>query len=469
MKSHAIILPLALLFSGCSLAPKYERPGTSTPSTWASPTDFSPSSSATTLEWRSFVTDAQLRRVIELALEHNRDLRQAILNIEAARATYRIQRADRLPGLNAQGSGRRERLPADLSTSGAASTQNTYQAEVGLAEFEIDLFARVRNLSESALQEYLATSFAARSVEISLVSEVIQSFASREGALRRLDLAQKTLDARLASLELTRLRRQGGTANALDYQEALGLTARSRGDLEAIKREVIEASNALSLLVGVLDLDKELPKQAIQTFVVVQGITPGVPSALLERRPDIIAAEHRLRARNADIGAARAAFFPRISLTGAFGTSSAELSGLFESGSRSWSFAPQVMLPIFAGGRNRANLDLATVRKEIAVVDYEHAIETAFTEVSNALTAIDALGREQTFRQEVADSSQEALRLSEARYRQGVDSHLRYLEAQRTSYEDMTTLIEVNTQRQISLAILFRALGGGWTAAGAPN
>ncbi len=467
LRMSALLLTAAL--AGCSLAPVYERPASPVGEDWSQASSRPGESVAATLDWQSFVTDDALRKLVELALANNRDLRQSLLNIEAARAQYQITRADRLPGIDAQGTGTRQRVPADLNSTGASAVQSNYQAGLGLTAFELDLFGRVRSLSDAALQEYLATEATARSAQISLVAEVIQAYVARDSAQRRLDVTRQTLASREASLELIVKRRQAGTATALDYQEALGLTEQSRAELERMDREVRQASNALGLLVGIRDLSPYLPPRTVDAPMLVQEIAAGAPSALLENRPDILAAEHQLQARNASIGAARAAFFPSISLTGMFGSSSADLSNLFESGQRAWSFAPQITLPIFAGGRNVANLDLASVRKDIAVAQYEKTIQTAFREVSDALVATETLRREETSRRALTESSQEALRLSEARYRGGVDSHLRYLDAQRSAYTDQITYIDVSAQRQAALATLFKALGGGWPAQQPPQ
>lgn len=467
-------LAASLVLAGCSLAPTYERPDAPIPTQWTDGTEARPATesvapSAATLDWQVFVADAQLRSLIELALGNNRDLRQALLNIEAARAQYRIQRADRLPGLQIEGAGTRQRVPGDLSTTGQAGIQESYQAGIGLMAFELDLFGRVRNLSQAALREYLATEEAARGVQISLIAEVVQTYLARQSAQQRYALTVRTLESREASLRLVTQRRQSGTATALDYQEAVGLAEQAQADLERIDREFRQAGNALAVLSGVSDVRLHLPPHPAEQAPLLQDIAAGTPSELLAYRPDIRASEHRLRGRNANIGAARAAFFPRISLTGMFGSSSADLSNLFESGQRAWSFAPQITLPIFDAGRNSANLDLAQVRKDMAIAEYEKTIQIAFREVSDALAATDTLGREEKARRALATSSSEALRLAEARYRAGVDDHLRYLDAQRRDFANQTALIDIRTQRQVALASLFRALGGGWHAEGAPN
>lgn len=464
MTSHLMLRPalltLAIALGGCSLAPHYERPEAPVAADWQVAN--ANGASAQALDWQTFIVDEDLRRAVDTALNNNRSLRQALLDIEAARAQYRIQRADRLPSLNANVSGNRQRLPADQSQTGRSEVTSVYQVGLGLAEYEVDLFGRVRNLSESALETYLATEEATRATQISLIAEVIQAYLTRDGALRRKVLVEQTLDSRLASLELVSRRREAGAATALDYQEAVGLAEQAKAERESTERQLRQADNALALLLGTPDAGRLLPATPRDELMVLQDIAPGTSSELIERRPDILASEHRLKARNADIGAARAAFFPRITLTGSVGSSSTELSGLFEGGSRAWSFAPTLSLPIFAGGRNRANLDLAEVRQDAAVADYEGTIQTAFREVADALAATDTLRREETARRALAESSRAAEALAEARYRGGVDDHLRYLDAQRSSFNDQTTLIQISTDRQLALADLFRALGGGW-------
>ena len=464
MTSHLMLRPalltLAITLGGCSLAPHYERPEAPVAADWQ--VADANGTRAQALDWQTFIVDADLRRAVDTTLNNNRSLRQALLDIEAARAQYRIQRADRLPSINANASGNRQRLPADQSQTGRSEVTSVYQVGLGLAEYEVDLFGRVRNLSESALETYLATEEATRATQISLIAEVIQAYLTRDGALRRKALVEQTLDSRLASLELVSRRREVGAATALDYQEAVGLAEQAKAERESTERQLRQADNALALLLGTPDAGRLLPSTPRDELMVLQDIAPGTSSELIERRPDILASEHRLKARNADIGAARAAFFPRITLTGSVGSSSTELSGLFEGGSRAWSFAPTLSLPIFAGGRNRANLDLAEVRQDAAVADYEDTIQTAFREVADALAATDTLRREETARRALAESSRAAEALAEARYRGGVDDHLRYLDAQRSSFNDQTTLIQISTDRQLALADLFRALGGGW-------
>lgn len=464
----ALLVAAAALVAGCSMAPVHQRPAAPVPAVWAWAGDSSATApAAATLAWQDFVTDALLRQRIAQALAHNRDLRQALLDVEAARAMYGVQRAERLPGVEVQASGNRQRLPGDLSAAGASTVQSSYQAGVGLAAFELDLFGRVRSLSEAALQEYLASEEAARSVQISLVAEVVQASLLHDSARQRVALTQRTLASREAALQLVQQRRQHGLDTALDLHEAESLTEQARTELERSERQYRQAGNALTLLLGQPPQDQEQAAdqamdQALSTLPLVQDIGPGMPADLLTHRPDIRAAEHLLQSRNASIGAARAAFFPRISLTGALGSSSAELSHLFQGGQRSWSFMPQLQLPIFDGGRNQANLDLAQVRKDMAVVAYEKSIQTAFREVADALAATDTLRREEAAQRKLVTSSAQSLTLATARYRAGVDSHLRYLDAERSHFASQLALIDVATERQIALTTLYKALGGGW-------
>ncbi len=466
LKPLAAAAALVALLSGCALAPTYERPAAPVAQHWGAEgqADFASGqgSAAATLDWRGFVTDPSLRELIETALANNRDLRRALLNVEAARAMYRVQRSEQLPSIGAQASGARQHNPADLNASGVSGVQSEWRAGVGVTAFELDLFGRVRSLSEAALQEYLATENGARSARISLIAEVIDAYLTREGARQRGLHTERTLASREQSLQLIARRRAEGVGSALDYEQAKGLADQARADLARMERQYRQSTNALTLLAGVSDMSPYLAPNDGAAPMLVQQLAAGAPSELLTNRPDILAAEHRLRARNADIGAARAAFFPRISLTGMFGSASADLSDLFSGGQRAWSFAPQINLPIFDGGRNLANLELAKIRKEAAVAEYEQSIQTAFREVMDGLAATDTLRRQEDALRAQSDSSQAALRLSEARYRGGVDNYLRYLDAQRSDFANQIALIEVRTERQVALASLFRALGGGW-------
>ncbi|MFJ3450427.1 efflux transporter outer membrane subunit [Pseudomonas sichuanensis] len=465
MGTRVLPLVLALTLAGCSLAPTYERPEAPVPAQWGDAAGHQ-GPVVDQLDWQAFIVDPVLRQLVGAALGNNRSLRQTLLDIEQARAQYRIQRADRVPGLNAAASGNRQHLPAALSSNGREGVSSTYQVGLALPEYELDLFGRVKSLSDAALEQYLASEEVGRAAHIALIAEVSQAYLTLDGAERSLALTRQTLASREDSLALVGQRRSAGTATALDHQEALGLVEQSRADLEATLRQQRQAYNALVLLLGDAQATKLIPGERPDQPMVLQDITPGLPSALIERRPDILAAEHRLRSRNADIGAARAAFFPRISLTGSFGTSSAQMSGLFDGGSRSWSFMPQLSLPLFDAGRNRAGLSLAEARKDSAVAAYEGTIQTAFREVADALAATDTLRREEAARRALVDTSRATEALAKARYEGGVDNHLRYLDAQRNNFVNEAAYIQASTQRQLALVDLFRALGGGWPMKG---
>jgi multidrug efflux system outer membrane protein len=468
MSEHPLLrsaaLAIALLAAGCSFAPAYERPATPLPAHWdrqAAAATSAPPSRAATPTWQDFVIDPQLRALVARALANNRSLRQTLLDVQAARALYRVQRAEQLPGLQAEAGGLRQRQSEELRAPGTPAVHSSLQAGVGLAAFELDLFGRVRALSDAALQEVLATEEAALGARVSLVAEVVQAAVARQGAQQRLQLARQTLQARERALDLVLQRQAAGAATALDVQEAQGLVHAVAAQHERIAREERQAGHALALLVG----DPGGVPATGDGPLLRQDLCAGLPSELLAQRPDIRAAEHHLRARNAHIGAARATFFPRIALTGLFGSASADLSGLFGAGQRSWSFAPQLVLPLFDGGRNAANLDLALLRKNQAVAAYELSIQTAFREVADALAATETLRREEAAQRALADTSREALRLAQARWQTGADDHLRYLDAQRSALAAQMDWIAVHTAHQVALATLFRALGGGWQAA----
>ncbi|CAM3732334.1 efflux transporter outer membrane subunit [Bordetella tumulicola] len=455
-----------VVLSGCTLTPDYQRPVAPIPAAW--PAAFAgeqQGGSAASIAWQDFVRNDEARELVHLALENNRDLKTALLDIEAARAQYRIQRADRYPFIDGQASGQRQRVPADIGSPGQDRISDRYEVGLGLTAFELDLFGRLRSLSEAALQEYLATEEVARAVRISLIVSVLESYVVADGALKRRLLTQETLQTRQISLNLISQRRSQGVASALDYQDAIALTEEARAELERTDREFQRARNALAMLVGnTVDRDAILTAPASGSIISDQ-VHAGLPAELLQRRPDILAAERRLMARNADIGAARAAFFPRLSLTGSYGSASSDLSGLFEAGSGAWTFAPRIDLPIFRGGQNRASLDLASVRRDRAVVAYERTIQTAFREVVDALDGRETLAREAQARRALAAASTQALTLAEARYKQGVDGFLRYLDSQRSSFADRVGAIDAATEHDVAVVQLFGAVGGDWSAA----
>lgn len=473
------LVALAALLGGCSLAPVHERPALPVAAAWTqaqTPADDAGSAggaaagkaaaraatAAALTGWRAFYTDPELQRLIALALDHNRDLRSAVLDIEAARAQYGIQRADRLPGIGASAGAARQRVPADLSGAGSALLSERYEASVGITSFELDLFGRVRNLGEAALAEYLATAEARRAVQIGLVAQVAQTWLAERSAAEQIALLERTLQAREDSLRLVELRHQAGAAGELELRQAQSLVEGTRADRADARRELQQARNALELLVGTPLGAPAADARPLAELALPAVPAAGLPSDLLERRPDILAAEQRLRGASASIGAARAAFFPRIALTGALGTASSDLDGLFGAGSGIWSFAPRITLPIFDGGRNRAALGLAEVRRDQAVVGYEKAVQVAFREVADALAARATIAERLGAREAQVESARRGLELAELRYRGGVDSQLQWLDAQRTLLSAEQGLLAARVAQVANLVELYKALGGGW-------
>ena len=456
-----------LTLAGCmSLAPSYERPAAPVPAAWPIVAD-SDAPATAPIDWQQFFADARLRSVIDLALANNRDLRVATLNIERARAIYQIQRSELLPDIAATGSGNNQRLPADLSRTGAATTSRSVSATVGIAAYEIDLFGRVRSLNEQALQQFFATEEARRAAQISLVAEIAGAWLALATDLERLQLAQQTLQSQQRSYGLVKRSGELGVASLLDLRQAQVTLETARGDVARITSQVAQDRNALALLAGApvpaaLEPAAPLPAGVAQ----VAELPAGVPSEVLVRRPDILAAERQLQAANANIGAARAAFFPRITLTGSIGTASTQLDGLFAGGSRTWSFLPQITLPLFTGGATRANLQASRIEREIAVARYEKSIQAAFREVADALAQRATLAEQFAAQQALVEALTDAQRLAQARFDRGVDSYLQVLDAQRALYAAQQGLVTLRLARDANLVTVYKALGGGSTRDG---
>ena len=453
-------LALAMILSGCmSLAPTYQRPAAPVAASYpvASPAGVQASAlAAASIAWQQFFADARLQQLIGLALENNRDLRVAILNIEQARAQYQIRRADVLPTVGLGVSGSRTPGPDD-------STNSSYSAGLAVSSFELDLFGRVRNLSQVALAQFLATDEARKATHISLVASVANTYLATLADEELLALTQRTLDARLESLKLIQLKYDNGVVSKLDLQQGLSLVDSARATLAQLQRQRAQDNNLLILLVG-QPLPAKLAPGATLATTALSELPAGLPSDLLTVRPDIRAAEQQLIGANANIGAARAAFFPRITLTGSAGSASSELSGLFKGGSFGCSFAPQLVLPIFDHGRNTANLGSAVAGRDIAVANYEQTIQSAFREVSDALAGQATFGEQLRAQRAVAAAEAERFTLSELRYREGVSSYLDLLDAQRSLFIAQQGAVQANLQRLQNQVNLYRVLGGGWTA-----
>ncbi|MRD71897.1 efflux transporter outer membrane subunit [Rhodocyclus tenuis] len=416
---------------------------------------------AASIGWESFFTDPQLRELIALALANNRDLRVAGLAIEKARAQYQIQRADLFPAIDASIAGTSQRTPASLSSTGQAAISRQYTAGLGFAAYELDFFGRISSLKEQALYLFMATEEARRSAQISLVAEVANAYLTLAADREHLALAAETLRSQNESYQLNLRRFELGVASELDVRQAQTSVESARADVARYTGQVSLDRNALALLVG-----SDFPPALVQTesLASVSAVAPipeGIPSTQLQRRPDVLQAERQLQAANANIGAARAAFFPSITLTASGGNSSDQLSALFHDGSASWSFIPKISLPIFNAGRLSASLDVARVDQQIALAQYEKAVQTAFREVADALTQGVPLRQQTQAQQALVEASAASYRLSQARFERGVDSYLAVLDSQRTLYAAQQNLISVRLAGLTNQVTLYKALGGG--------
>lgn len=464
IKQIALCLVAAGVISGCSLAPKFMRPDAPVaaqyPMQESSQAANQPRANVAEIGWRNFFPEPRLQALISSALENNRDLRVAALRIEEARAQYNIQSADLFPNLEVDASGTRGRTPASLSATGSSAVSSRYQVGLSLASFELDFFGRVRSLNDAALAQYLATEEAQRSVQISLIAEVAKAYLSERAYAEQQALAEQTLDSRSKAFDLTKQRVEVGASSALDLRQDESLLQSARVAQLTLARQRAQAMNALTLLVGkpLTDLP---PAHLLSEQKMVTEIPAGLPSDLLTQRPDIRGAEQTLRAANANIGAARAAFFPRISLTAGIGTASNELSGLFDAGSRTWSFMPQMTLPIFEAGRNVSNLTLSKVRKNIEIANYEKTIQVAFREVSDALVAREFLDQQIDAQQKVMQAEEARLQLADLRYKNGIASSLDLFDAQRTLFSAEQDLVQARLLRLTNAVDLYRAVGGG--------
>jgi multidrug efflux system outer membrane protein len=467
IKQITLSLLIAGVVSGCSMAPKYVRPDAPVATTYpgqAETTDGKTASDSQAhvaeIGWRNFFPDQRLQTLIGTALVNNRDLRVAALRIEEARALYNIQSADLYPNLNVTATGQRGRTPASISPTGTTVVSSNYQVGLGLAAFELDFFGRVRSLSDAALAQYLATEEAQRAAHISLVSEVATAYLTERGYAEQYDLAKRTYETRADAFKLAKQRFDVGALSALDLQQDEASMQTARVAQLALARQRAQAWNALTVLVGqpLTDLP---PAEDLSKLDLATDLPAGLPSDLLTQRPDIRSAEQSLISANANIGAARAAFFPQISLTAAVGTASNELSGLFDAGSRAWSFTPQMVLPIFQAGRNVANLKLSEVRKNIEIATYEKTIQTAFREVSDALVARGLLDEQIDAQRRVRDAQAERLKLANQRFDNGIASSLDVLDAERDLFSADLDLVQARQLRLTNAVDLYRSLGGG--------
>lgn len=479
-KKILVLLAGASLLGGCNLAPKYVRPIGAAPErfpeggTYPVARPDAPADVAL-VGWRDFFTDPRLVAVIETGLANNRDLRIAAANVLQARAQYRVQRADQLPTVTANAGATYTNSPlgaggatgAGVGGGGGAGAGTTstdfaiYQAGAGFSSFELDLFGRLRNLSRAAQEQYFASEEAARTARISLIAEIGTAWATMASDREQLRIARETLKAFQQTLDLTRAQFRIGVASELESRQAETNYEGARNDVATLNTRIAQDQNALNLLVGATVPAEQLPGALAAEDVTRDALPADLSSAVLLKRPDVLQAEHQLLAQNANIGAARAAFFPQISLTGTIGTIGTALSGLFRSGSYTYTAAPAIGLPIFDGGRNRGNLEYARASQQAAVATYEQSIQTAFREVSDALAQRGTIVEQLDAQMRRAEAARIAARLSDARYRAGVDSFLTALDAQRTAYAAQQQLATTRLSRINNLIELYRSLGGG--------
>ena len=465
-KSILAVAITAVALAGCSLIPEYRQP--TSPVAASYPQELSDATNpvgeagvAAEQGWRNVFRDPALQQLIQVSLTNNRDLRVASLNIEAYRAQYRIQRADLLPSVTASGSGTRERVPADLSTTGKAGISSSYSANLGISSYELDFFGRVRSLTKEALETYLSSEQARRSTHISLVASVATAYYTWQADQALLKLTQDTLQAYEQSLQLTARSAEVGTSSAQDLAQARTSVESARVSLATYQRAVIQDKDSLILLLGT-GLPANLPAALPLDSAQITEVPAGLPSDLLQRRPDILEAEHTLIASNASIGAARAAFFPTISLTASAGSSSAQLGDLFKGGQGSWLFEPSISVPIFNAGSLKASLNYSKIEKDINVANYEKAIQTAFQEVSDGLAARTTYRDQLQAQRDSVKASQDYYHLAELRYRAGTDNNLTFLDAQRSLFSAQQSAITDRLAQLTSEVTLFKALGGGW-------
>jgi outer membrane protein, multidrug efflux system len=463
---------LSALLGACTLEPHYHRPPPPVPALQGGNAG---DTAAADIGWREFFPDPQLQQLIELALTNNRDLRVAALNVQSAQAQYRIQRADLFPTVDASAIEQVQHIPIGVLTSGLPPavlagagplptngvTEHTYNVGIGFTSYELDLFGRIRSLSHAALQQYFSSGETRRSVQLTLVAEVATAYLTVLTDQTLLDITRDTLKSQSESYALTEKQFSGGTTTELALRQAETTVDTARANLAQYVRQVAQDRDALQLLLGAPIPDSIDFSSGLDRGNMVAELQEGIPSDVLVRRPDVLAAEHQLMAANAEIGAARAAFLPAISLTGNFGTESTQLSGLFKAGSRAWTFSPDISLPIFAGGANVANLQATKLARDTGVAQYEKAIQTAFREVADALVARGTLDEQLAAQQALVTASAVAYRLADMRYRGGVDSYLTALVAQVSLYSAQQQLQTVRLLRLQNLVTLYKALGGG--------
>lgn len=460
------LLGVFLCLSSCSLEPKYIRPSAPIPSQWPDCEScnnmWQSGAAAPDIKWQDFFADQQLQKVIALALKNNRDLRVAALNIEKMMALYQIQRSELFPNVGAvTGWSKQRQLFSGLSGTDQIITTERYNISLGISSWELDFLGRIRSLKDQALEQFLATREAQRSAQISLIAEVANAWLTLAADKEQLRLSRDTLSTQQAVYALIKQRLDAGLSSELDLRQAQTQMDAARVDVARYTAQVALDENALMLLVGSPVPVELLPDGISEKLAAVKEIAPGLRSDVLLNRPDILQAEALLKGANANIGAARAALFPRITLTTNIGVTSSELSNLFKPGSDTWNFAPQIVMPIFNAGSTMASLKAAKIDRDIAVAQYEKAIQTAFREVSDTLARRRTIGEQMAAQKSLTDAALESYRLSRVRYEKGLDSYLVVLSSQRSLYSAQQGLISTYLTNLTNLVTLYKVLGGG--------
>lgn len=455
-----VALAGALLVSGCSFIPTLERPAAPVAEHYPTADEQAGATAAADIPWQQFYTDPRLQQVIQLALDNNRDLRVAVLNIEKAQAQYQIQRAGQFPEIGVAGSASRQ------PSAATGRYANAYMVGLSMPSWEIDFWGRISSLKQQALAQYLATEEGRKSAQISLIATVASTWLSLQADEELLTISRRTLSTREQSIKLTKLRLDAGVTSELDYRQAQSLTESARATLAQQAGQRDRDLNALTLLIGQTlpqELLASMQGKQLQELPSLADVPAGLPSELLLRRPDIRQAEQSMIAANASIGAARALFFPNISLTASAGFMNSEVSDLFKSDSAAFTIAPSLYLPIFNAGRNRANLQVAEAGQKIAVAQYEGAIQSAFREVSDTLVNRRALKEQLEAQSRQLEAEQVRYKLSDLRYTNGVASYLDLLDAQRSLFALEQSVVQVRLAQMQNQVSLYKVLGGGWT------
>ena len=465
---RGVLILFVLALAGCTLAPTYHRPAAPISSSWpkvpghpVKPT-VAAAVPAADIGWREFFRDPRLQQLIELALTNNLDLRVAMLNVDQTRALYHVQRDALVPTVDINANGSRQRIPFGFAGNGSSTTYNNFNVNLGVASYELDLFGRVRSLKKQALETYFATEEAQKSAQITLVAEVGAAYLTEREATEQLAVARQTLKAARTNYDLTQRSYDAGVLSELDLNVAETQWQTARAAVAGYEQQLAEARDYLVLLVGCPLPDDLAPPRPFDPQICLSDIPAGLPSDLIQRRPDVLEAEHQLEAANANIGAARAAFFPTITLTGQGGTESTTLEGLFAPGSQAWSFSPQIVWPIFAAGTAFHELQAVKAAKLIEVASYQKSIQTAFREVADALAVQATVKTQLSANRALVKSDQQTYQLTEARFHGGVDSSLNVLTTQQALYNARQNLIQTEYSRLFNLINLYQALGGGW-------